>query len=224
MLKNSMKYSYFPLQRILAQHPNTLKATFLDTSFEFQLIENNGNIENKIMIGDCHLHSMPFSINISDDEVMSKFDFILSIEHDMNMNHLSCTMNASLDLFNVETIDKITQEFHAMLNRLFLSSDVPMKRSMYELSLILPDERLLMQSINNTQVLFSPAACIHHEFVYQSMKYSQKLAVELDEQSLTYCELLHYTQVLSLNLLNTYGVSSGEIVCQCVERSVSMVS
>ena len=90
--------------------------------------------------------------------------------------------------------------------------------------MILPDERLLMQSINNTQVLFSPVSCIHHEFVCQAMKYSQKVAVELDDQSLTYGELLHYTQVLSLNLLNNHQIIPGEIVCQCVERSVSMVS
>ncbi|CAF1578626.1 unnamed protein product, partial [Adineta steineri] len=55
------------------------------------------------------------------------------------------------------------------------------------------------------------------------MKHPQKLAVELDEQSLTYCELLYYVQVLSLTLLNEYHVFPGEIVCQCVERSLSMV-
>ncbi|CAF4367887.1 unnamed protein product, partial [Adineta steineri] len=55
------------------------------------------------------------------------------------------------------------------------------------------------------------------------MKHPQKLAVELDEQSLTYCELLHYVQGLSLTLLNEYHVFPGEIVCQCVERSLSMV-
>ncbi|CAM4989110.1 unnamed protein product, partial [Rotaria socialis] len=32
---NSMKYSYFPLQRILNQHPNMSSPVFLDTSFEF---------------------------------------------------------------------------------------------------------------------------------------------------------------------------------------------
>ena len=58
----------------------------------------------------------------------------------------------------------------------------------------------------------------------QVMKHPQKLAVELDEQSLTYCELLYYVQVLSLNLMNKYHVVPGEIICQCVERSLSMVS
>ncbi|CAF4451348.1 unnamed protein product, partial [Adineta steineri] len=78
--------------------------------------------------------------------------------------------------------------------------------------------------MNNTQVSFSsPVTCIHHAFVYQVMKHPQKLAVELDEQSLTYSELLHYVQVLSLTLLNEYQITPGEVVCQCVERSLSMV-
>ncbi|CAF4322779.1 unnamed protein product, partial [Adineta steineri] len=82
-----------------------------------------------------------------------------------------------------------------------------------------------MQSLNNTQISFSssPLTCIHHEFVYQVMKHPQKLAAELDEQSLTYCELLYYVQILALTLLSEYHVSPGEIVCQCVERSLSMV-
>ena len=83
-----------------------------------------------------------------------------------------------------------------------------MKKPIYELSLILSDERLLMQSMNNTQVLFPSVTCIHHEFVCQVMKYPQKLAVELDEQSLTYSELLYYVQLLSLNLLNNYNIDS----------------
>ncbi|CAF4398221.1 unnamed protein product, partial [Adineta steineri] len=44
-----------------------------------------------------------------------------------------------------------------------------------------------------------------------------------DEQSLTYCELLYYVQVLSLTLLNEHHVVPGGIECQCVERSLSMV-
>ena len=38
------------------------------------------------------------------------------------------------------------------------------------------------------------------------MKHSQKLAVELDDQSLTYSELLYYAQILSLHLLKRQGV------------------
>ncbi|CAF4338097.1 unnamed protein product, partial [Adineta steineri] len=63
-----------------------------------------------------------------------------------------------------------------------------------------------MQSINNTQVSFpSPVTCIHHEFVYQVMKHPQKLAVELDEQYLTYAELLHYAQVIGIMAIEMIG-------------------
>ncbi|CAF4103696.1 unnamed protein product, partial [Adineta steineri] len=212
---NSMKYSYFPLQRILSQHSNVSKPAFLDISFEF--LSSMTTIDNKlIMIGDSQLCSIPFIINID--------DFSLLIQHDRNINQLSCTINASLDLFNVETIDKISQRFHSILNQLFTSVDNQMNKSIYEISLTLSNERLLMQSLNNTQVSFAyPVTCIHHEFVCQVMKHPQKLAVELDEQSLTYAELLYYVQVLSLTLPNEYHIFPGEIICQCVERSLPMV-
>ncbi|CAF4234099.1 unnamed protein product, partial [Adineta steineri] len=83
--------------------------------------------------------------------------------------------------------------------------------------------RLLIQSMNNTQVLFPSATCMHHEFIYQVIQHPQKIAVELDEQSLTYTELLYYVQQLSFVLLNKYNVKSVDIICQCVERSLSMV-
>ena len=168
--------------------------------------------------------SMPFSNKINEDEIMSKLDFALIIQHDFPMNQLSCTINASLDLFNIKTIEKISKQFHSMLKQLFsFTPNDQMKKSIYELSLILPDEKLLIKSMNNTQVLFPSLSCIHHQFVNEVMEHLQKLSVELDEQSLTYSELLHYVQVLSLKLLNKQRVIVGEIVCQCVERSLSMV-
>ncbi|CAF0886679.1 unnamed protein product [Adineta steineri] len=160
MAINCMKYSYFPLQHILAQHFDCSKHTFLDISFDFV------TIEKKIMIGDSELCSIPLSITINEDED---------------------------------------------------------NKSIYEISLALPNERLLIQSMNNTQVLFPSATCMHHEFIYDVIQHPQKIAVELDEQSLTYTELFYNVQQLSLVLLNKYNVKSGNIICQCVERSLSMV-
>jgi non-ribosomal peptide synthetase component F len=224
VITSSLEYSYFPLQRILTQHHNSSTPAFLDTSFVFHSTKNK-NTENDVMIGSSELHATSISFKISGDEIMSKFDFTLTIHYDANINQFSCTIDASLDLFNAETINKISRRFHSILKQIFqFSIDDQMKKPVYELSLILPDENLAMQSLNNTEVLFPSVTCIHHEFVNQAMKYSQKLAVELDEQSLTYSELLYYVQVLSLHLLTNYDINPGEIVCQCVERSLSMVS
>ena len=243
IMSKSLEYSYFPLQRILAQQPNATKATFLDTSFEFLSNENeneneNENVMNKVMIDNSELHIIPLSINISKDEIMSKFDFSLTIQHDVNIDHLSCTINASLDLFDIKTIETIAHRFQSMLKQLFICSidddddddddddndHDQMMKPIYKLSLLLSNEKQFIQSMTNTQISFPSVKCIHHEFIDQVMKYPQKVAVELDEQSLTYSELFYYVQVVALNLLNKHKIVPGEIICQCVERSLSMVS
>ena len=100
-----------------------------------------------------------------------------------------------------------------------------MKRPIYEISFVSSNEKLLVQSINNTTFSSSSShSIIHHVFVSQVIKHPQMIAVELDDQSLTYAELLHSVQLLSLTLFNVYGVSLGEMICQCVERSLTMVS
>ncbi|CAF1593769.1 unnamed protein product, partial [Adineta steineri] len=147
---NSMKYSYFPLQRILNQHPNVSKPAFLDITFQF-LSSMRRDEKNEIMIGDSQLSSILTVMNTYDNEIRNKYDFSLLMQHDLNINQLSCTINASLDLFNVETIGNISQRFHSILNQLFTSVNDQMNKSIYELSLTLPNETLLMQSMNNTQ-------------------------------------------------------------------------
>ncbi|CAF3941239.1 unnamed protein product [Adineta steineri] len=62
MATNCIKYSYFPLQHILAQHSDCPKPTFLDIFLDFI------TIEKKIMIGDSELCSIPLSIAINEDE------------------------------------------------------------------------------------------------------------------------------------------------------------
>ncbi|CAF4029589.1 unnamed protein product, partial [Adineta steineri] len=224
ILTNSRKYSYFPLQRLLDQHPHASNPAFLDISFELMQYSPQ-DLGKYVIVGDSYLSVVPISIKISEGDIMSKSDFILSIQYDLDMNQLSCIISASLDLFNQETVKKMSQRFHSIVQQLSASIiHNQMNRPIYEVSLILSNEQYLMQSLNNTQISFSsPHTCIHHEFVYQVMKHPQKQAVELDEQSLTYCELLYYVQILSLALLNEYQVFPGEVVCQCVERSLSMV-
>ncbi|UJR24336.1 hypothetical protein I4U23_027303, partial [Adineta vaga] len=134
MTTNCMKYSYYPLQHILNQHPHVSHPAFLDISFEF--ISSMGqNDENEVMIGDSRLCTVSFVVNINEDEVMSKFDFIVNIHHQMMTNELSCMMS-----------------------------------------------------------------------------HPQKLAVELDDQSLTYAELLYYVQLLSSHLLTHYNILPGEVI------------
>ena len=223
MFKKSLNYSYFPLQRILSQHPLSSKATFLDTSFQFHSISIK-DINTIIKLGNVLMHSVTHSIKIDKDEIVSKFDFSLNIEHNQITNQLSCTIDASLDLFEPITIEKIAQRFLFLLKQIFDSTIDWTNKPIYELSLILPEEKQIVQLINNKQLSFSSIECLHHQFIYQAQQQSQKIALELDEQCLTYSELLYNTQKVAQYLITEQNIKPGQIICQCVERSLSMVN
>ena len=95
---NSMKYSYYPLQRILSYYPHISKAAFLDISFEFQTKQSQ-HTNNEILSDDVQLHLIPISINKNKIQSKNKYDFSLTIQHDLIINQFSCTINASHDLF-----------------------------------------------------------------------------------------------------------------------------
>ena len=63
--RSSLEYSYFPLQRILNQHPTISKGAFLDTSFAFRSQSNKS--KNEVMAGDSPLCSMLPSSNLQED-------------------------------------------------------------------------------------------------------------------------------------------------------------
>ncbi|CAF1230887.1 unnamed protein product, partial [Rotaria sordida] len=60
-------------------------------------------------------------------------------------------------------------------------------------------------------------------FTIQADNHPQKVSVELDEQCLTYGELMSYVERIALLLLDHFHIQPGEIICQCVERSIEMV-
>ena len=219
----SFEHSYFPLQRILAQHPHASQPAFLDTTYEFYS-SSTEDTHNQLTLGDVLMYALPHSIEIDTNEIASKFDFSLNIHHDPIISQLSCRIDASLDLFDAVTVNKMAQRFHLILKQLFMFSADRAKQSICKLSLLLPEERLLIHSINNTTVLLPPVTCLHYEFICRASKQPQKVAMQLDEQSLTYSELIYYVQLLALHLLQKHDITPGEIVCQCVERSLSMVS
>ena len=222
MMKDSETYSHYPVQRILAQHPNSTKHVFLDILFGVSVFENPS--ENKLMmIGDARFGSGMSLRQIGEEEIVSNSDLTLTVQFNASTDQFSCTIDASLDLFDVHTIERIAQRFHTMFNEMIINAEINSRKPIYKTSLMLSDEHLLLRSLNNTQVWFRAASCTHHEFVKQALDHPQKLAIELDDQSLSYSELLYCAQVLSLQFLNERKVHVGDVICQCVERSLSMV-
>ncbi|CAF1681529.1 unnamed protein product [Adineta ricciae] len=221
MERSSMEFSYLPLDRIFDQHPGS-SSSFLSVCFDFGS-NQNGISQNDLMVGVTSLRPLFGLNNESEYKISNQFDFTISIKHDIITDQLSCAIYTSVDLFSKASMETMANRFLHMVQSACDITNSLATRAINELSTALPTEQLLMQSVNNTATQTSFPTCLHHDFVQRVTEYPQKLAVELDEQSLTYSELLHYGQLLSLHLMNEYGVTRGETICQCIERSISTV-
>jgi non-ribosomal peptide synthetase component F len=162
----------------------------------------------------------PLDINGTDPQTVAKFHLSCFLLHDITRNTISLSLNALRDLFDVTTISRMTRRFESFLVQLFSLSS-----SICELSLLLPDELQLIHQLNNADELIHSMHPfpIHYQFALQVQEHPQKLAVILDNQSLTYAELLHYTQLVALHLIDECHVKPGDIIGQCIERSIEMM-
>ncbi|CAF4440295.1 unnamed protein product, partial [Rotaria sp. Silwood2] len=64
---------------------------------------------------------------------------------------------------------------------------------------------------------FGEISCIHHAFIHQAIDHPQKLALLLEEQSLSYAETLYYSQQLASNFIG------GGVIGHLFERSIEMI-
>jgi non-ribosomal peptide synthetase component F len=197
--------------------------TFLDTHFDFHItsldMAKNTELQN-IMSQLATL--LPLN-NVGTDEGQSKFDLSLIIDYVQYANILVCTLNGSCNLFNQTTIQALADRFHMLCRQLFCSTFDRQNQPIYELSIILPNEQEMIQQLNNYTITSNVTCCIHQAFIQQAIMHPDKLAVILDNQSLTYDQLLSQSQQLALHLSNEKGVKPGDIVCQCVDRSIEMI-
>ncbi|CAF4166510.1 unnamed protein product, partial [Adineta steineri] len=119
----------------------------------------------------------------------------------------------------MDTVSTMARRFELLFNQVF--SITP---SICELSLILPHEIELLDQLNKGDDLLLPTNLmpIHHQFACRANENPQKVAVILDDQCLTYAELLYTSQLLASHLIDECHVQPGDIIGQCVERSIEM--
>ncbi|CAF1349893.1 unnamed protein product, partial [Didymodactylos carnosus] len=217
---NIAEFAYLPYGDLIQPHekPWSLLLPYIQILFVFQ----NFHIEEDIDFGDGI--SLSRLRNNTDVMRTTKFDLAFKINYIPIKTCLQYTLEYSVDLFKHSTIERILQRFQQLVEQLFNSSFNKQTQPVYELSLILPFERQLLYELNQTHVDYGPEQlkCIHHLFVDRTLAYSQKVSVVLDQQSLTYSELLYYVQLVSIQLIQVYNVKPQQIICQCLERSIEM--
>jgi non-ribosomal peptide synthetase component F len=213
-----LEHSHYPLQHILGSQRSP---AFLETVFDFVTL---GTDNEQLTLDGVKFKPVPSQ----QSDNVAKFDLMLAIMHNPAAanNKMSCSFICSHDIFDQATVQILADRFSVFVHRLFDSASVSVTtQSLCNLSIILSDELKLLYELNNSDDNRKESinGTIGQIFCEQVVMLPQKLSVELDDQSVTYSELLFYVQRLSLLLLNKHNVKPGEIICQMVERNLSMV-
>jgi non-ribosomal peptide synthetase component F len=111
----------------------------------------------------------------------------------------------------------MAQRFERLFNQFFMNSPI------CEHSILSPNELKLINDLNDTYVDYGQIGCIHWEIARQAQQHPQKIALGLQNGSLSYGELLYYTQLLATHLITNYAIQRGDVICQLMERSFEMV-
>jgi non-ribosomal peptide synthetase component F len=208
-----LPHSHLPYQEI-AKLDQNMGSSLLQTVFQVETVVDSQ--EQNIDFNEGTTFSIIPRKSLTSN--VAKFDMTCALYENRQNETISVSLNASLDVYDKSMIATMANRFKNIFDQLISIS------SLYQFSLLLPHELQLMHGLNNTICDYGEIGCIHWEFASQACLHPQKVAVELDDQSLTYSELLYYAQMLSLNLLNNHGIVSCDIICQCMEPSLSMVS
>ena len=199
------------------------------SQFDPNIMNEKSNLFFRIPVA-FQFKTITSQMKLTDECKLVRYDWSPDVtEHDL---YLSIEINEckqvtgsfvyARDVFDETTITVMARRFETLLNQIFLS---PSTTAICEYSLLLPHEKYLLEDLNNVEHsnLSSNFLLIHQKFACQAKEHSQKLAVVLDDQSLTYAELLHLSQLLACYLKEKCCIKSGDIVGQCMERSIEMV-
>lgn len=149
---------------------------------------------------------------------MTLFDLSLSFKHDLSTNTLTAAFDYSPDVFYPRTVEILADRFQLLLAQL-LTDD---QRPLYGFTILLDHERQLLQDFNPATPALEFEPC-HWTFTRRADEHPQKIGIVMEGQSLSYSEILHYTQQWAMYLRTTCHVNVGDIVLQVLERSIHTV-
>jgi amino acid adenylation domain-containing protein len=166
-------------------------------------------------IGDIQLHGLewePFEV----EPGSAQFDLSLSIELEV-AKKAYFTFNSAL--FVRETIDRFAGHYLALMESAMSNPQARVS----ELKMLGETERSrILYEWNRTAAEYPHTDCLPEHIEIQAEEIPEAIAVSMDKRVLTYRELNGKANQLA-RALRAMGVSPGEAVGVCLERSVDMV-
>ncbi|NEO20282.1 non-ribosomal peptide synthetase [Moorena sp. SIO4A5] len=123
------------------------------------------------------------------------------------------------DLFKVETIQRLFEQFQRLLQAVVIDSS----QRIDELPLLtLAEQHQILTQWNQTQRDYPRNSCIHQLFEQQVERSGDAIALVFEDQQLTYQELDYQANQLAAYLRN-WGVDPDVLVGVCLERSPDLI-
>ncbi|MEH2261607.1 amino acid adenylation domain-containing protein [Nostoc sp.] len=154
----------------------------------------------------------PFSIKGAN----ARFDLTLIMQN--TATGLVGVWEYNTDLFDASTIERMTGHFVTLLAGIIANPE----QQISQLPLLTQSEQQLLVEWNNTQTEYPGEQCIHDLFEEQVELTPHAVAVEFENQQLTYYELNCRANQLA-QYLRSFGIKPDVLVGLCVERSLEMV-
>jgi amino acid adenylation domain-containing protein len=135
-----------------------------------------------------------------------------------NNNSLLIEFNYNQNIFTVETIERLAEEFQTLVANVVENPEIAIGK----LDILSHSERhKLLVDFNDTHTEYELNKCIHHIIEEQAAKNQNKIAIIFENQQLTYAELnIRANQIA--HHLQTLGVSS-QVVGIYLERSLETI-
>ncbi|MEN6350336.1 MAG: amino acid adenylation domain-containing protein [Syntrophomonas sp.] len=147
----------------------------------------------------------------------AKFD--LTLELIEGLEGLSCSIGYNSDLFNSDTIERMAGHFRTLLQGIVANPDARLS----ELPLLTePERHQLLVEWNDTHADYPRDKCIHELFEEQVERTPDAMALNYEDQGLTYRELNRRANRLA-HYLRKLGVGPEVLVGICMERSLEMM-
>ncbi|CCQ61736.1 non-ribosomal peptide synthetase [Crocosphaera watsonii] len=167
---------------------------------------------------DTALSQRNENLQIADFKVINRTNYPLTILVSCK-KQLSFKVIYDLSSFAPATIKRMLGHLQTLLSAMLANP----QQCLSDLPLLTETERhQLLYEWNNTKVEYSQDQCIHQLFEAQAEKTPHAVAVEFEDQKLTYQQLNTKANQLA-HYLRSLGVKPEVLVGICVERSLEMV-
>ena len=204
---NAIAHQDLPFEKVV-EIVNPERSSNVNPLFQIAFVWQN-NLDEPMKLEGIRVE------RITGKEGTSIFDISMYLWE--NENHIEGEIEYNLDILKSDTIIRLRDSFVHLLQSVVENPD----QAISEISLISENDKKMLSEFNNTEVAI-PDCLVQNFFEKQAGLTPLKTAIISGTSGLSYKELNEKSNQLARHLISL-GVTAGDVVGICIERSVNMV-